>query len=88
MPEVSKEDELISQQLQKLAKKIQDELDLIAERRVGFCLVVFQTEDNSATSYVSNCDRTEVVAALEDLLEFWKSGGPAIPAHELNRKLN
>jgi len=88
MTSVSAADKRISEDLQRLAALLEGQLELIAGEPVAFCLVVFQTEDDSATSYVSNADREEIKDGLEQLLEHWKTNELDIPAHELHKKLN
>ena len=77
-------DRKISEEMQNIAKHVDELLTGIAGQRMGFSLVVFNVVENSRMNYVSNCDRKEVQSALTDLLEGWKKGMPDIPAHEID----
>ncbi len=70
----------VSRELQAVAQVLDEELARIAGTRVAFTLLVF-TEGRA--NYISNADRAESVAQLRDLLTYWESGIPDIPAHEV-----
>ena len=72
----------VSRDLQKLAEMIDKRLYRVAGERVGFCLVTFPLVEDSRASYISNCDRVQVIDALEELLERWAQGMPDVPAHD------
>lgn len=80
---VSKEDMAISEAMQALAGSLSAVLEDIAGKPMGFSLIVFNAEAGSRMNYVSNCDRQEVINAMESLLAGWKGGMPDIPAHEV-----
>ena len=71
----------VSYSLQGIAQGLDDAITEIAGEQVGFALVVF-TPDRA--QYVSNCDRSEVVAGLKELLTLWDEGMPDIPAHKVS----
>lgn len=74
-----------SRGLQKIAGRIQRDLKRLTNRDdIGFSLIVFQTADNSRSSYISNCNREDVTGAMKELLDRWEEGMPDIPAHEVN----
>lgn len=81
---VAPEDRAISEAMQYIAAELEDRLESIAGRQMGFSLIVFNTEAGSRMNYVSNCDRTEVVNAMKSLLVGWGEGMPDIPAHKVN----
>lgn len=81
MSKVSSEMILMSKALQPLATALDEIIQDHVGKRIGFCLVVF-TEGRA--QYVSNCDRAEVVAALQELLTRWGQGMPDIKAHEVS----
>lgn len=43
------------------------------DRTVGFALFIFRIGQNRA-NYISNCERSEMIAALEETLQRFKSG--------------
>lgn len=85
---MSEQSELeISKMLQSLAVKIGEELEEAGGEPIGFCLVTFPTDAESRkrggfVNYVSNCARTNVIVALAELTEHWKSGARDTPAHK------
>jgi hypothetical protein len=81
---VAEADKKVSEQLQNVAKGLNQLLEEIAGQKMGFSLVVFNAEAGSRLNYVSNCDRGEVEKALGELLAGWKKGMPDIKAHELD----
>lgn len=66
--------------LKDLGAAISESLEGVAGQRLGFALVVFT---GYRAQYISNCDRAEVVKALQGLLDYWKANGPDVPAHEV-----
>mgnify|MGYP003112931888 CR=1 FL=1 len=80
---MSGEDRRASEALQIIAGAVEDMLKMACSKEMGFCLVVFPTETNSRASYISNCDRPEVIEALKTLLGHWGEGMPDITAHEV-----
>ena len=71
----------VSGYLQALADLIDTRLENLTGERVGFCLLAFNTVENSRASYISNCHREEVIKAMKGLLDYWDQGGPDIPTH-------
>lgn len=71
----------ISQSMHGLASGIDDALEEITGERLGFTLIVFTPV---RASYISNCERAEVIKEIKTLLEYWKQDMPDIPAHEVN----
>lgn len=69
----------LSRGLSQIAKDLDAAITTAAGERQGWCLVVFTPR---RASYISNCSRPEVVAALKGLLSTWEAGMPDIPAHE------
>ena len=74
----------ISKELQKLAKNIDKKIHKVAGQRLGFSLVIFNNEPGARINYISNCDRKEVINALQSLLIGWGEGMPDVPAHKVN----
>ncbi len=74
----------ISQGLAKLAKELDLKITELAGQRVGFTLIVYNSEEGSRMNYVSNCERGQVQEALETLLFGWSVGTEDIPAHEVH----
>jgi len=71
----------VSQQLQALARKLEDDIERIAGQKIGFSLFVYTPE---RMNYISNVDRKDAERCLETLLESWKGGMPDIPAHKVS----
>lgn len=71
----------VSESMQGLAKGLDDILTELCGERIGFNLIIFTPE---RASYVSNCDRQQVIAELEHLLSLWKAGMPDVAAHKVN----
>lgn len=71
----------VSQQLQALARKLDEDIEKIAGQRVGFSLFVYTPE---RMNYISSIDRAEAIAVLENVLEGWKQGMPDVPAHKVS----
>lgn len=71
----------VSQSLQGIASGLSDVLNEVAGKKVGFTLLVY-TEGRA--SYISNCDRSQVIEEMKSLIEKWESGMPDIPAHKVN----
>ena len=69
----------LSQQLQAIAKRLDQDITQATGARVAFTLLVF-TEGRA--SYISTADRAESVRELRHLLDHLESGTPDIPAHE------
>jgi len=78
------EDLAVSEGLQELADQVSDLIEALAGKRMGFSLLVFNTDPGSRMNYVSNCKREEVVNAMRSLLHGWEQGMPDIPAHKLS----
>ncbi len=55
-----------------LAKVIDGAMSEAHGKRMGFSLIVFETEAHANSNYVSNCPREEVVAAYKELLKRWE----------------
>jgi hypothetical protein len=55
---------------------------MIAGERMGLALFVFPLDRPGVAQYVSNCQRTDVAAALRYFLQRWAQGMPDVPAHE------
>lgn len=72
----------VSVAMQELAGAINDVLEEIAGTKMGFCLVVFNEEDNGYTNYVANTDRAITMDALKHMIKLWEDGLPNIPTHE------
>lgn len=81
---LSQADRNISKALQPIAESLDELLQEIGGQRMSFMLVVFQSEDNSRSNYVSNCTREDVVGAIKSLLEQWGDGLPDVASHEIN----
>lgn len=82
---MSRQDDIaVSRLLGPLAEAIQHVLDENVGDKRGFCLIAFGRDENSTTSYVSNCDRTHVAGALRELLARWDGDEPLPPIHEVN----
>jgi len=69
----------ISKELVSIANQLDDKLREVAGERMGFSLVVFQSELGSRMNYMSNCERGNVRHALTSLLKGWDEGMPDIP---------
>jgi len=69
---------VLSLAAQKLAAAVDQALTNLTGTRIAYVLVM--SADHTA-QYVSNADRKEGVAMIEDLLERWKAGRADIPAH-------
>lgn len=69
----------LSQNLQKIARKLEKEIEKASGENIGFTLLIY-TEGRA--SYVSNVDRTDSIRELKYLLELWEQGMPDILAHE------
>lgn len=51
----------------------------------GFMLVVFNNAPNGRTNYVSNCARSDVRQAVDELFNYWDNDeGDDVPSHEVN----
>lgn len=70
----------VSRELQGIARDLDKAIQASAGERMGWSLVVF-TEGRA--SYVSNCERAEVIEAMQEFLKSWGAGLPDIPAHEI-----
>lgn len=70
----------LSQNLQSVAKAVDEFIEVAAGERIGFTLIVF-TEGRA--SYISTVDRSDSVREIKHLLEIWEQGMPDIPAHEV-----
>lgn len=64
--------------LQDVAEGVQNALNAAAGEPVAFVLVI---QADKVAQYVSNCDRNDGKALIEDLLARWKAGRADIPAH-------
>lgn len=70
----------VSQDLQAIARELDQRLAQTAGQRVRFSLFVW-TEGRA--SYISTAHRDDVIAVLEGMIARWKDGMPDIPAHEV-----
>ena len=78
MPDPRKQQRQSEEMMRVLAGAIDSALKDATGQRYGFALVVFEQTDTDRTNYISNCDRSEVAAALRataDRLE----GGTMMP---------
>lgn len=71
----------VSRALQTIAAEIDDRITKLVGHRVAFSLFVW-TEERS--NYISNADRAEVAAVLQQHLAGWRAGMPDIPAHKVS----
>lgn len=72
--------QLLSQQMQSIARRVKKELAQIPGNELGFCVIV---SGPGRLQYVSNCDRTEMAEALTSLVERWKTQKHIdVPHHE------
>ena len=76
-------DALLSEHLQDLAKLIETEISQITGVKMAFSLCVFNYDNNSRMSYVSNIDRDTVAKIWLELIGAWSDGMPDIPAHKV-----
>ena len=71
----------VSKSLQQVARALED----FFGKDQGWMLVVFNQNAPGRTNYVSNCERTEVRLALDELMAFWDGDdGDDVPSHEVN----
>lgn len=70
--------------MQGLAAGIKKALKASVGDELGFMLIVFQDEPDGRSNYVSNCDRAEVIKAMEFTLQRLKEGMPDTPAHKIH----
>jgi len=61
-------DTAISIALQDVARELSEKLEEIAGERTAFSLVVFNSDPKAPVNYISNCKRSEVATAFEELL--------------------
>jgi len=82
MPHTTKQETLVSKQLQSIFKKLEAEIQEIAGQKMTISLCVFNTEVGSRISYISNGDRSDIATAWMSMVKGWGEGMPDIPAHE------
>ena len=82
MPKITESQRKVSKELPILAEFLEQHLNQITGERFGFSLIIFNNVDDSYTSYVSNCIRSDVKKALEQLLKHWEDENEDIPLHE------
>ncbi len=70
----------LSKNLNKIAKKLDKNINHHAGKRLGFTLIIY-TEGRA--SYISNCDRNQSIEQMKHLLTLWGEGMPDIKAHEV-----
>jgi hypothetical protein len=63
--------------------ELRGSLERIAGEYTGFALLVFLERHSGRPSYISNAARPDVTVQLAQLLEYWKSGAPDVPAHQV-----
>ena len=80
---ISTPDRKVSEQLQVIAKELDERLENVAGQRMSFSLVVFNAEPGSRMNYVANCQRQDVADAMKSLLKGWEQGMPDIKTHEI-----
>jgi len=80
----SKADRKISEQLRDIADELDKRLKDVGGQPMKFSLLIFQTEQNSRMSYISNCVRDDVAEAMKLLLRGWEDGMPDVEAHKYN----
>jgi len=73
----------VSLELKEIAKKLEAQLRKITGQTMLFSLIIFNTEEGSRMSYVSNASREDVIDAMKSLIEGWENGMPDIPAHKI-----
>lgn len=84
MPYVAKVDVLVSKQLQEIFKKLESEIEELAEQKMVISLCVFNSEPGSRINYISNGDRKDVAAAWMSMVKGWGEGMPDIPSHDFS----
>ncbi len=74
----------ISKALRGIARQLEDELERIGGERVGFCLVVMPIERTqpSGVSYVSNVERSDLLAVIDGLSVSMRARKADIPLHK------
>lgn len=74
----------VSEQMQRISKKLETMLDKAAGEHVGFILLSCSLNNpEGRMNYVSNVDRKDAIKSLKELLEWWESEAPDIPSHEI-----
>lgn len=72
----------VSEKLREIFQKLEEEVNEVAGKPMAISLCIFQTEEGSRMSYISNCKRIEVASAWKSLVDGWGEGMPDIPAHD------
>lgn len=69
----------VSEELQRIAQRLDKDIEAAAGERIAFTLLVF-TEGRA--SYVSTAPREDSVREIKNLLDVWERGMPDVPAHD------
>lgn len=72
---------VVSAAMQKVARKIDEELFRLVGHPVAFSLFVWT---DGRANYISSADRSEVEPVIRAIVDGWSAGVPDIPAHELD----
>jgi hypothetical protein len=80
------QDVAVSANLQALAGGLEDVLTEIAGERYGFALFVFPFGKLGHGSYVSNCDRADVLRSVREVLDRIEKDQPTPAVHTLKEQ--
>lgn len=72
-------DRKVSEEMQSLARKLDQMIEEVAGEPVAFTLLIF-TEPRA--SYISSAPREQSVQEIKHLLSLWEQGMPDVPAHK------
>ena len=80
---MTKKELLLSQHAESIAASVDIALRSILDgETAGFCVLLFS--DDLETSYVSNCARDDLRAAILKFAEHLKSTSESVPLHKVN----
>lgn len=80
------QDVAISQILEDLAEGVSDVLRDVAGERYGMALFVFPFNKLGHGSYVSNCERADVIKTVREILERLEKNQPTPAVHTLTEQ--
>lgn len=83
MINTAKSDLLVSENLQEIFKKLEQDVERVAGRKMAMSLCIFNCEAGSRLNYIANTkDRENVKKVWLELIKGWEAGMPDVPAHK------
>lgn len=75
----------VSKRLQPFGKKLEGNINAMAGKKMGFCLLIFDFNEKGRIEYLSNAKREDMIRAMLEFVDNAIKGGEESPppSHEI-----